>query len=214
MKNAVLIYVMMYASIASGFIPLVCSIARYRHLKSFLWVLFGYSVLSLITETVATILAHFHHPTYLVHHCFTVLECSTFVYLYLNKFDAPTSKKIILLLYLLFLLIAFIVLIVQSGFNRSDIVVSSLSAVFLVCLAAAYFYNAANDETHKRMTDDYFFWISTAVMLYFCMAFLFFLFTDYIEKRGIRTVYYSLQWVVNIMYNVLLGVGIWKVKQA
>lgn len=212
MTSGLLVYILKYGSIASVLLPLICSIMRFRVIKPFLQGLILYLLISIVTEIIAAWRGFTGQNTYLLYNIYTILECSCLSYLFWRKYNSQLVRLLVGLFFMPFLAIAFFSFVVSGLHSSADNIVSTYSAVYLVTLACIYFYRGS-DENLERLTDDYFFWISTAVMLYFSVAVLFFLFNDYIEKRGIRTAYYGFRWIINIATNILFTIGIWKVRK-
>lgn len=212
MTSGLLVYILKYSSIASVLIPLICCIKRFRMIKPLLNGLILYLLISIVTEVIAAWRGYRGQNTYLLYNSYTILECSCLSYLFWRKYNSELVRFLVALFFLPFLTIAFFAFGVSGLHSSADNIVSTYSAVYLVVLACIYFYRGSDDNL-EQLTDDYFFWISTAVMLYFSVAVLFFLFNDYIEKRGIKTAYYGFRWIINIAYNVLLAIGIWKVRK-
>lgn len=95
-----------------------------------------------------------------------------------------------------------------------DSVLSTYEAAFLIALSGGYIIKVMREINISRLKEVHFTWINVGILIYFSMAILLFLFYSYIEKRGIKTYnnLYSLHWLTNIGYNVLLATGIWKTK--
>ena len=99
-------------------------------------------------------------------------------------------------------------------FHVQSSILSTYEAALLIGLSGGYILKVMREINISRLKEAHFTWINVGVLLYFSMAILLFLFFSYIEKRGMKTYnsLYSLHWITNIGYNVLLATGIWKTK--
>jgi hypothetical protein len=204
-----------YASILSVLIPFIACCIRFKTLNKELRVLFLYIFLSLITELIVVIFRSRWPHTYLLYNCFTILELSLLSYIYLLRFEEKTARRIIRGLYFLFLGLVFILLVVIGGYDQRNTLLSTYEAALFIGISYAYFIKITKDASIPNLTQYYFAWINAGVLVYFCMAFLIFLFQAYIERRGFQTFnkLYLLNWIINITYNLFLATGVWKFKR-
>lgn len=206
--------VLTYISILSGLIPFIYSIIRIKALNTELRALFLYLSLTLIAELFSYYLSKNHVKNYIVQNLYTLVECTIIVFIYYLKFESKKVRVSIISFYLSFLTLSIIYFYIKNGLNESDSVLSTCESCLLVSLAIFYFYNEIKELNIPRLYEYYFFWINSAFLIYFLGAFAFFLFNDYIEKLPLAIYYwvYSIQLLINICYNILLSVGIWKIK--
>lgn len=64
------------------------------------------------------------------------------------------------------------------------------------------------------MDQNYFAWINSAILIYFSMALFSFLFNKFSGQleMNLYVWVYTPHLVTNVAYNILLAIGIWKIK--
>lgn len=203
-----------YISALSVVIPLVCSIIKFKTLNTELRVLFLYIILSAFAEGLGFIFIKNNIQTYLVNNLFTIVECSLLTYIYFKKFELKSTRTFVVFFNSVFLVLAFYILVIREKYSMQDSVLSTYEAAFLIALSGGYIIKVMREINISRLKEVHFTWINVGILIYFSMAILLFLFYSYIEKRGLKTYnnLYSLHWLTNIGYNVLLATGIWKTK--
>lgn len=203
-----------HSSSISVILPLVCGILKFKTLNTELRVLFLYIILSALAEGLGFIFIKNNIQTYLVNNIFTVVECSLLTYIYFNRFELKSTRTIISLFNVIFYILVFYVLVLKGRYDLQDSVLSTYEAAFLIALSSGYIIKVMREINISRLKEAHFTWINVGILIYFSMAILLFLFYSYIEKRGLKTYnnLYSLHWITNIGYNILLATGIWKIK--
>lgn len=203
-----------HSSSISVILPLACGILKFKTLNTELRVLFLYIILSALAEGLGFIFIKNNIQTYLVNNIFTVVECTLLTYIYLKRFELKSTRIIIRFFNAIFYILAFYVLALKGRYDLQDSVLSTYEAGFLIALASGYIIKVMREINISRLKEAHFTWINVGILIYFSMAILLFLFYSYIEKRGLKTYnnLYSLHWITNIGYNILLATGIWKIK--
>ncbi len=206
--------ILKHTSSLSAAIPLICCFIRFKTFNKELKVLFVYIIVSVFTEIVSFIFTQNNIRTYLISLLFTLTEGSILMYIYFKRYDFKQSRVIISVLYFVFLLLTFYLLYMNIKFHTQSSILSTYEAALLIGLSGGYILKVMKEINTSRLKEVHFTWINVGVLLYFSMAILLFLFFSYIEKRGIKTYnnLYSLHWITNIGYNILLAIGIWKIK--
>lgn len=143
-----------------------------------------------------------------------MFECTLITYIFLNKFESNKSKVLIKIFYFIFILIAFTIFGFMNGINGPDNLVGTYESCFFIVLAWAYFYKLMTEKTISKLNRFYFAWINTAILIYFSMAFISFLFNKFIGQleMALYALVYAPHLITNIAYNILLGIGVWKIK--
>jgi hypothetical protein len=208
-------HIIYYVSALSVIVPLICCILRLKTLNAELRTLFLYIIVCALTEAISFILAKNNIHTYITHNLFTVLECTLITYIYLLKFEIKKARYIITIFYFVFLALSIIIFVLRSGYNRSDNIISTFESCFFITLSFTFFYKEIYELNIPRLSEYYFFWLNSAFLIYFSMAFFLFLFSGYLEKYDLSIYYplYSLYLLTNVAYNILLSLGVWKIKQ-
>ncbi len=206
-----------YLSALSILIPLAAILAKRKGPTRELKALFIYLLVCGLTEGTNFILAANNIQNYFVQNLFTVVECSILTFVYLLRFERKSSKIAVLIFYSIFFLLSTFQLTIQKKLNESDSLLSAYEALFIIVMSILFFYKEINESEPDRLsTNRPFHFINSAFLLYFGASFLLFLFNDFIENIEIQKYYwiYGCYFLVNIAYNSLLGLGLWKVKTA
>jgi hypothetical protein len=215
MDIQILFNIINHTSSLSVAIPLTCCILKIKALNSELRVLFAYIIVSVATEITSFIFIRNNIHTYLVNHLFTISECTFITLIYFYRYETKGIRANIVIFYVLFLALSFVILILKDGYDGPDNVLSTYEATFFIILSGSYVYKIMKEVKITKLKEFYFYWINSAILLYFSMAFFLFLFNIYIAKRGLKTYnnLYTLHWIINVAYNVLLAKGICKVNR-
>jgi hypothetical protein len=202
-------------SIFSIAIPLSCCLIRFRSLNKELGVLFLYIIVSVATEVISFVLRTGQNSNTVIQNLFTVIECSLITYIYFLRFETSRFRAILKLGYGIFLSLVLIIFGLMRRINSPDNLVSSYEACFFIALSWLYFYKLIRDKHILKLNQYYFAWINSAILIYFSMAFFLFLFNKFIGTLDISlyAIVYTPHLITNISFNILLGIGVWKIKQ-
>lgn len=202
-------HILIYLSTTSVLVPFYYSIRRYKAFNQPLKALFLYLVISLLTEVVSNAFSYYNVRTNLPFQLFTVFEYFSIIYIYYKELKL-VKNYFILSLSVFFTIVAFI----KFSPIQSNDIVASTEALIIVGLAVYYFYKVSGDVSIQHVTENYFFWINTGFLFYFGIAFFIFLFDNYIRHSDELTGIYllTIHLFANIIYNILLTIGIWKAK--
>jgi hypothetical protein len=202
-------------STLSAFAPLICCILRLKALNTESRTLFLYIIVCALTDAICFIFVKKKIHTVIVSNLFTVIECTLLTYIYFLKFETKKARYIITIFYIVFLALSIIFFVLRGGYNRYDNIISTFESCFFIALSFAFFYKEMCELSIPRLSEYYFFWLNSAFLIYFSMAFFLFLFNCYLEKCDISIVrlLYSLHLLTNIVTNILVSLGVWKIKQ-
>lgn len=203
-----------YSSAISVLIPLICCIIKYKTLNTILRVLFLYLLLSAMSEVIGFYLLTNNIRTYIVQNSFTLIESTLILIIYYRIFDLQKIKKLITFFYSLYFILSIYILFFKNGFDAQDNILNTIESSFFMFLAYFYFYRLMQRMDVAYLTEYYFTWINTAFLIYFSAGFVMFLFNEYIENFYIQLFYlvYCLYLITSIAFNIILSVGIWKIK--
>jgi hypothetical protein len=206
----------LYLSIGSVALPFICCLIKLKTLNLTLRVLFIYVIVAAVTELLSFQLAATNNigPYNAVQNTFTLLECLLLGLIYYLEFKQPLSRRIILLLILVYLAIAFWALLYVKSFTQPNNIISTLESCLMIGLAISFFYKVNSELNIPRLKEYYFFWLNSAVLIYFSTSFFLFLFDGYLSKYGFKSFYllYGVHELTNIACNILFAIGIWKTK--
>jgi hypothetical protein len=206
-----------YFSIGSVTIPFTSCLIKLKTLNQTLRVLFIYVMVAAATELLSLQLAVTKNVSayHAVQNSFTLLECLLLGFIYYMEFKQRLSRRIILLLLLAYLVVAFWTLLYITGFSQPNNIISTLESCLMIGLATSFFYKVNSELNIPRLKEYYFFWLNSAVLIYFSTSFFLFLFDEYLSKYGFKSFYllYGVHELTNIACNILFAIGIWKTKR-
>ena len=183
----------------------------YRPFNAQLKALFLYCFISAAIEVFITFIPDMNVVSHFtLMNSYTILETLIIYYIYYREFKFERSRFMIIL-NLVFILVA---IGNYSNKQYSDIT-SGAEGLTIIALAIIYFYRISGDLSIPKLTNYYFFWINASFLFYFSITSLFFLAVNYIRfLTGMEYKYlWALNHITNILYNILLSIGIIKARQ-
>jgi hypothetical protein len=196
-------------------VPIVACALRYKAFDNVLKVLFFYLIICAITEAVSYLLAINKIHNYFVRHLFTFLECTLITTIYFLHFQTNTIRNFIKGFYFVFFSLSLVIMVFNGGYSGPDNILSSYEACLFIGLPLYFLYKEINDRSVPRLNEYYFFWLNSAILIYFGISFFLFLFGVFIEKTDSNVYNYfrGVSLSVNVIYNTLLAVSVWKIKK-
>lgn len=145
---------------------------------------------------------------------FTLVEGVCFLLAYAIEFFTPLVKKAAYFSLIIFGVTLIGIILAKSSDSKPTGVPGLIESSLLLLVSIVYLFEKLTAPPDTPMlTDSFFFWVNAAILLYFATSLLPFLFNDYLAKhRGEAMYFITLQRVVNIIFNCLLAVGLWKRK--
>lgn len=198
----------------SALLPVATCILKNKALNKQLRVLFIYSIISVLTEAINLYLAKNNTYNYQVRNSFTYIECSLLLYIYFLQFSGQKVRAFILIAFCLFTLIAIKVLLIDGKINKSDNILTTFESSLFIVLSLYYLYSDIVENEIPRLGEKYFFWINNALLIFFGFSFFLFLFSGFLEKTEtvIFKCFKGAYLLTNILFNILLSLGVWKTK--
>ncbi len=147
-----------------------------------------------------------------IFHLYTVLEFSLFLIFYYTYF---LYKHIhILVFYVITLLFFVICFLDYTVFNSKDIDFLSITVESsLIIVTALFSFNwMSNYYQSVNIINVPFFWINTAVLLYFSGNLLVYVFSKTLKPDEFYSLYSYVHSPLNITYNVLISIAFYKTK--
>lgn len=147
-------------------------------------------------------------------HVFTVFEFILLSFFYKQFFDTFIKSRIYIFLISFFLLVACYDAFLLNGFNTMNNLAASVEFIILIIYALLSFFLILKNLVYENLLQTPFFWINTAVLIYFSGNLFLFLFTTYLQKYDIPDYgsLYAIHSVLNIVYYILISIGFWKVQ--
>lgn len=213
--NLYLYKTIIYASIASVLAPLSIGAFKFKTLSYALRVLFVYIIISALTETICLLSMRSSKTVNIIQNIFTLLECVIFLYIFLLEFKARKLQLIITILIPTYTVIGVIFLSINGFFEPNNIITTAESC--LMMFFSVLFFGNLNDNIKTDKPKDYsFFWVNTAILMYFATSFSLFLFSKQLANKASPEgfmYFHSFQRIINIGYNSMLAIALWKSKR-
>lgn len=206
--------ILLYLSIFSVFVPTTLGIKKFKALDKRMRALFIYIVASALSDFISLFVASKGISNYSIRNIYIIITGVCITFIYYSSFDDKKIRRFILISFLCFLLLYLSNFVIWGSFTRLDKTVITVEALFFILLAHTYTYYLFKEMNFKRLTDDSFFWVNNALLIYFSGNFAIFLYFNYIVNIGLDIYYYlsCLPLLTNITYNILLAKGLWKIK--
>lgn len=194
-------------SVLSGLLPIVLFLVFFkRNKEGKLWVIFLYAVLSVITDAAFSAipenedLAEFYLFSF-----FTVVEFSIFtIFIYL-QIKSRSIKWFMGISAILFYAFAFYNIIYRPNKNF-DSLPASVESVLVILYCILFFFEQMRNPEVQFIYSSKVFWITTAVLIYLAATLFLFISTAYFTMQE-RDAYWSINFISNILKNVLLSIA-------
>lgn len=194
-------YIFIYGSIFSPLIPLLLTPGITFNVATRLIVLFV--LLSFTTDTVTFffIKGNNHHLLQV----YGLLEAGILLVFFYKILD---NKVLPLVSGLIFfpLYILDVIFLSTESFNTLG---RSVECLVMIFLSISQFYQFYKKEEEIFIDRSPLFWFTVAIFIYFSGAFFTFILSSYILQGAPLWIFHNLS---NIFKNILIGIGLWKVK--
>lgn len=207
--------ILSYISSSFVLIPLVFGLFKKKSLSPILFPILYLIILSGFTEGINIILSTRSINSMFLINSFTILEFSLLSIFYLRFFKGYYPPKLFYVL-----IVLFTCLVIFSSFFINEITVIdglsySVESLIFMAYSLFAFYLILKKLLFQHLLESPFFWINTAILIYFSGNLFFFLFSTYLQKFNIKDfgTFYALHSVLNITYYILISIGFWKVNR-
>jgi hypothetical protein len=199
-----------YVSALSALVPLVASLYKYRTLNSLLKGVSLFFVFAAVVELAGDILAQQKINNLWLINIYSLIEGFIFCYVIMKWSESRSfflTGAILFSVYFLFWWYSGFISGTIFNLNGEEKTVKAFMLLFL----SGYFLIRLSTNENVIMMEDYRFWISCALMLYFSVTIIVFC-TETFLVNGYNVSYYS--WIIhsvtNIISNLLFAFGfIW-----
>lgn len=204
---------MMYASIASPLLPIFFAVRRRKSLNDVLLLIVALVVISVATDVAMLMLGMKRINNLPVAHVYGLIEAGLLILFFarINAFS-NTTRYLLLTAYSTFY-------IFNSVFNESIFVLNGFARsieafmVLFFCIYTMYRFYVKEEDVFIEKSPT--FWIVIGILFYFSGALFSFLLAAEIFSRTPDNLFGS--WVLhnisNILKNILIAVGIWKISR-
>jgi|GEM_PF-2935738 len=194
--------------------PFLGALINIKKIKECLLPVFVLLFVNVAVEIIATIYIEFDKNTNEILHVFTVIEFSLLSLFFAFFFKKYFNPIVIYISIPLFFIVAYVDYKI-NGLNSADNFSVSVESFILVIYTLFFFYYVLKNLIFDNLLAQPVFWISTAVLFYFSGNFVLFVFANYMMRVDLDK--YLLLWSIihtffNVLYNIFLGIGIWKTR--
>ncbi|MDB5133763.1 MAG: hypothetical protein JWP37_366 [Mucilaginibacter sp.] len=200
--------ILVYVSIASGFLPLMAALYNYNQLDPILKLVALFCLVSAFFDLLEMILSWLQvHNNYPLLHLYDLLTILFFTAIYYQAFYESIFKKIALILGAAGLIAIICNAILMERIWTYPSISNTILSILLIILSLTYFYQLLTRQEFVHIDKQGLFWVNTGVLFYFSInIFLFMLYNKISEN--VRNDFYMIQSVTNIIANLLYSVGL------
>ena len=199
------------AACLATLVPIGIGWYRYRVLQPALRSIFWLCVISFFLDGAARVFWVLKMPNLWLGHLNTLIEFLLIANAYRLVLNGNPSLG-----FMRWLMIGFTVLAVGNSMILQDLYqfntyIKVVEAILLISLSLSFFYQLLKQLTVHRLERLPFFWINSAVLLYFSSSLFVFIYSNYI-------LFYSYElgitiWFIHalffILFNLILALGLW-----
>jgi len=196
-------------TVASDFLPVIAALYNYRRLDPVLRLMAIFCALSAIPDVVSLIISYLKivfNNLFMIH-LFDMMAAIFFTLIYYRAFYKPLFKKMALIFGITSLAAMIFNVIFIEGMSIYPSVSNTVLCIFLILLSLVYFYQLLTRQEFTYIEKQGMFWINSGVLFYYAInIFLFMLFNKI--SNADKPNYYMMQWVTNIIANLLFSIGL------
>ncbi len=207
---------MTYFSVASTILPLcIYFFIKGKTLNLQLKVLLFYLIVSFSADFFASL--HIIYTNYYLINGFTFVEFLAILFVFELQWNSPKLRPLFITIAVVFM--AYFLLPFFSILSLGDFYahINTFKALVFIIMSIVYFSKLTNNTEIPSLTEYYFFWFNTALLIYFSIVLSLFLVMNYITAPGAHGPIKHL-WIIHnfahVIYNCLLAVGLLKWKKA
>ena len=173
-------------------------------------------VFTLLIEIISTLLANRDINNIFVINSFTFFEFLFVVLFYKRFFDAFKKTHFHFILIALFLCLVIFTTFLANNIKLIDNFSVSIEAIILIVYALLAFFIIMKKMVYEDVLSTPFFWINSAVLIYFSGNLFLFIFSTYLQNHNESSVYlklYIIHSILNILYYLILSIAFWKARK-
>lgn len=204
-----------YISAYSILIPLTSCFIKLKTFNLTLKILFIYLIVCVVPDALRILSGSLYtNYYYLIQNSFTLLECALLSSMYYLEFSGKAARRLVAGSTILFVILSLVLLLSLNG-QQLNSFMTSAEACLMMVLSLSFFYKVHREMNIPRLRDYSFMLVNSAILVYFSTALILFLSADFIDNcpRHIFLVLWGMHDIVNIIYNSLFAIGIWRQKK-
>jgi hypothetical protein len=197
-------------------IPVVLGfISKIQKQKSLIFI-FYLQCITFFIEIINSLLAYNNNNSMMIVNLFTLIEFFFILWFFKSFFD-----KFFRPFFHVFLFFFFLLFIIYTGFVSNDIKIIdnlsvSIESIILIIYSLFSFYIIMKKMIYENLLSTPFFWINSAILIYFSGNLFFFAFSNYLQKHSDQSLFlqlYIIHSIFNILYYITLSIGFWKARK-
>lgn len=158
----------------------------------------------------------FHsHNCNSIFHVYTLSIGLVISYLFYSELRKHKISLIIPILTFLFILISIFEFFYSDGYLENNTFSYTYLTILCFTTSLAYFYFLLNEMKVKNILNHSFFWISSAMLIYYGATFSISIFEELIRSDNMELLFavWPIQLIATIVYNLLLTIAFWNLKK-
>ncbi|MCD6068657.1 MAG: hypothetical protein K0S33_3483 [Bacteroidetes bacterium] len=200
-----------YIAIASIFVPISVALYKRKAFNIQLRALLVYMIVYAIFDITNHILTIYRINNCALFNIFTCVEFMLLLFIYIQELQIKQKLSIFLSFVIPLLFIASI----EFSFTDPSNITSGIVAVIMMGFSVFYFLKIFLDLTIPKLTNYYFFWLNSGVLIYFAAPFILSLFEKHIRDDDSQASFFlwAIQLFTNLIYSTVLTIGVCKIKR-
>lgn len=172
-------------------------------------------VIVLLVECINQYSSYRGYNTYPITRIYTLIEFMCLTVFYKRFFQTQINAYFFYLIMIGFAIIALIDAFLINSIYKSDTIAFAVEAITMLIFSVLSFYVIMKNMLYEKITDEPFFWINSAYLIYFSGTLFLFIFLNYILKN--KPEYFIQLYFINSLLNLLsyslISVGLWKTRK-
>ncbi len=183
-------------------------VSRWRVIPNAFEFLVGYLLWNLMVEGIIYVIPSGTNNLPLLHiHTLVEFVLFSFVYKEIGLFENWKRKFYWLFLTVISALIILNSVFIQSIFEYNSFAKTLVQAI-LIGYAVAYLFKLEDQNRHSKATNI----LNTAVLIFYSGSLFIFMFGNILLKNEYMSLFWDINLILNIVFQILMFVAIWKVS--
>lgn len=214
MTQIELIRLLGITSAFSILIPVSAGFLRLKAFNNILKVLFIYCILSGVIDIASLICVRYNIHN---HNLLNIFQVSETIFIWTIFFLKLRIGKIRLFVPLAIAVNTLLYCILHAVLSRgiAEMAYTVFQSASIITLSIVWFRKQLIELNDEEITKNYFFFINSGLLFYFSSTLFLFLFSNFIHEN--QNPKFNSLWnfhsLFNIIYNVSLAIGIWRIKK-
>lgn len=214
MEELELYELLLYISWVFYLVSIISLIINLKRLPSFIGgVLLVFLSLGLLTDLIGDYLSSYGIYGYPVIYAYNTLSSTLLFILFRSQFRVKWIRSSLLLIAVGYLLISVVVFIIKGDINYHSPVQYTFTIITTIIIVLLYLYQEFKSAEIPNLTRHFFFWVCTALFIYYGAALFLMLLEDTIRSDiDLFLSLWPIQNVATILFHVLILIGIWRTR--